>query len=955
LKLFRLTALERSSSSEANAIELLESGFLLPLRLNAYTDFMSERKVRGILRVTGLTGAAAIILAGIWSALASTPTPPFIGADAFIDQNCAVCHSSPTGPGRLDLKNLSFEPANPDNFAVWVKVYDRVAAGEMPPAGMPQPAADARTQFVNGLDTALTSWEKKVAAERGRAGLRRLNNYEYENSIRDLLNVPWIQVRGKLPQDGESYRFNKTGSALDVSHVQLSRYMSTADYAMRAALAAKLVQPEAIITRIYARDETTLRNFRAREGNTRSDRLNFPVLDSHAQPDVRAGRSPISSPETREREAVGRVSSIFSDAGGFSWSSFRIPSAGRYKIRVKGYSIQVSGGGVDHWNYIGFGAEKAPYLYTPTYHRPNSDEVWPGRRNEPIGVYAQSSGQSRPLAKFDFTPEPTVNEVEVLLTPTEVIQTDCMRLFRTRVSGSEQEYVNPLAGPNGIPGVAFQWIEVEGPLNDPSTDAGYRLMFGDLPLRRVENGSGGVMIQLPAPASATPAGVGPGRRFGPRMQDVAVEVVSEHPQQDAERLLRSFVARAYRRPVEEAHVKRFLDLFNQQFALGHSFTKSLLSTYTAVLVSPGWLFVQESPGRLDDHALATRLALFLWNSEPDAELRSLAVAGRLRNPDVLKAQTARLLNNPKFARFVEGFSDYWLDLRKIDDSSPSTILYNDYELDDPLKLAAVEETRLFVKELFERNLPARNIIDSDFTFLNERLADHYGVPGVAGAKMRKVTLPKDSVRGGLLTQASVLKVTANGTTTSPVLRGVWIMERILGFHTAPPPGVPAIEPDIRGAVTIRQQLDKHRADSSCASCHRKIDPPGFALESFDVMGGQRNRYRASAEGVKPEPGIGFSGQPYSFHYGLPVDSSGTLLNGRTFKDIREFKKELVDHEMETVARNIASQLVIYATGAPVGFSDRRKIDEILVKTKRSRYGLRDIVHGIVESELFQFK
>jgi hypothetical protein len=486
-------------------------------------------------------------------------------------------------------------------------------------------------------------------------------------------------------------------------------------------------------------------------------------------------------------------------------------------------------------------------------------------------------------------------------------------------------------------------------------------MFGDLPLRRVENGSGGVMIQLPAPASATPAGatgatgVGPGRRFGPRLQDVAVEVVSEHPQQDAERLLRSFVARAYRRPVEEAHVKRFLDLFNQQFALGHSFTKSLLSTYTAVLVSPGWLFVQESPGRLDDHALATRLALFLWNSEPDAELRSLAVAGRLRNPDVLKAQTDRLLNDPKFARFVEAFTDYWLDLRKIDDTSPSTTLYNDYELDDPLKLAAVEETRLFVKELFERNLPARNIIDSDFTFLNERLAHHYGVPGVAGAKMRKVTLPKDSVRGGLLTQASVLKVTANGTTTSPVVRGVWIMERILGFHTAPPPSVPAIEPDIRGAVTIRQQLDKHRADSSCASCHRKIDPPGFALESFDVMGGQRNRYRASAEGVKPEPGIGFSGQPYSFHYGLPVDSSGTLLDGRTFKDIREFKQALLAHDMQTVARNITSQLATYATGAPVGFSDRRKINEILVKTKRSGYGLRDIVHGIVASELFQFK
>jgi hypothetical protein len=621
---------------------------------------------------------------------------------------------------------------------------------------------------------------------------------------------------------------------------------------------------------------------------------------------------------------------------------------------VKGYSIQVSGGGVDHWNYVGFGAEKAPYLYAPTYHRPNSDEVWPGRRNEPIGVYAQSSGQSRPLAEFDFTPEPTVNEVEVLLTPTELIQTDCMRLFRTRVNG-EQEYVNPLAGPDGIPGVAFQWIEVEGPLKDPEIDAGYRLMFGDLPLRRLESGAtGGVTIQLPAPPSATPNTAGRGR-FGPRMQDVAVEVVSEHPPEDAERLLRSFVARAYRRPVEEAHVKRFLDLFQKEFALGHGFTKSLLFTYTSVLTSPGWLYVQEAAGRLDDYSLATRLALFLWNSEPDAELRSLAAAGRLHNPDVLKAQTDRLLNDSKSRRFFEAFTDYWLDLRKIDDTSPSTTLYNDYELDDPLKLAAVEETRLFVKELFDHNLPARNVIHSDFTFLNERLANHYGVSGVTGAKMRKVTLPKDSVRGGLLTQASILKVTANGTTTSPVLRGVWIMERILGFRTAPPPGVPAIEPDIRGAVTIRQQLDKHRADEMCASCHRKIDPPGFALESFDIMGGWRDRYRAFAEGVKPEQGIGLSGQPYTFHYGLPVDAAGTLPDGRSFKDIREFKQQLLDHEMETVARNLASQLVIYATGAPIGFSDRRRVDEILERTKRSGYGVRDMVHGIVQSELFQYK
>ncbi len=209
-----------------------------------------------------------------------------------------------------------------------------------------------------------------------------------------------------------------------------------------------------------------------------------------------------------------------------------------------------------------------------------------------------------------------------------------------------------------------------------------------------------------------------------------------------ERLIRAFLARAYRRPVEEAHAKRFLKLFDQQLEQGHGFTKSLLSTYTAILCSPGYLYIQEAPGRLDDFALATRLSLFLWNTPPDAELRDLAARGRLRSPDVISAQTDRLLNDPKSRRFIDAFTDYWLDLRKIDDSSPSTTLYNDYELDDPLKLAAVEETRLFVQEVLHRNLPARTIIDSDFTFLNERLAKHYGISGVAGVSMRKFRFPK---------------------------------------------------------------------------------------------------------------------------------------------------------------------------------------------------------------------
>jgi hypothetical protein len=261
---------------------------------------------------------------------------------------------------------------------------------------------------------------------------------------------------------------------------------------------------------------------------------------------------------------------------------------------------------------------------------------------------------------------------------------------------------------------------------------------------------------------------------------------------------------------------------------------------------------------------------------------------------------------------------------------------------------------MFFADLVRRDLPVRNIVDSDFTFLNERLAVHYGITGVTGNAMRRVTLPPDSLRGGLMTQASVLKVTANGTTTSPVLRGKWITERILGYQMPPQPAVPAVEPDIRGAVTIRQQLDKHRSDKSCATCHIKMDPPGFALESFDVMGGFRERYRGVSPDAAPERGFGKNGWPFIFHYALPVDSAGELPDGRAFKDVREFKHLLLSDDVP-IARNLARQLTVSATGAPVRFSDRPAVEKMLNEACDHQYGVRSLIHAVVQSELFRNK
>jgi hypothetical protein len=515
----------------------------------------------------------------------------------------------------------------------------------------------------------------------------------------------------------------------------------------------------------------------------------------------------------------------------------------------------------------------------------------------------------------------------------ETIRPDAARLHRSR----PPDHKNPDMGPDGAPGVAFQWMEAQGPFFDEWPTAGHRLLFGDLPLEQEE-------VKAPEVNENR-------RRFREPLKTFKVRAVSKAPQQDAERLLRNFMARAYRGAVGEADVQRFLGVIQHALDKGHEFTDSMLAGYTAVLSSPGFLYFQDNPGRLEDIALAERLSYFVWNSAPDAELRSLAAKKKLGRAETLRAQTERMLNDPRSRQFINAFLDYWLELRAITGAAPDEQLYPDYQLDDHLAESMVDETQLCFGELLKGNLSVTNIVQSDFAMLNERLATHYKIPGVEKVSFQKVTLPRDSVRGGLLTSASVLKVTSNGTTTSPVKRGAWIMTRIIGRPPPPPPeSVPAVEPDIRGTKTIREQLAAHRNEESCNACHRKIDPSGFALENFDVMGGWRDRYR-SMGGVEKVRGIGHNGNNFHFSLGPNVDPTGELPDGRKFEDVRQLKACLAANP-EQLARNLAQQFVVYATGAPIRFSDRPVIAKIVADNRKNNYGVRDLIHEVIQSELF---
>jgi hypothetical protein len=265
----------------------------------------------------------------------------------------------------------------------------------------------------------------------------------------------------------------------------------------------------------------------------------------------------------------------------------------------------------------------------------------------------------------------------------------------------------------------------------------------------------------------------------------------------------------------------------------------------------------------------------------------------------------------------------------------------------------VKETRGYFAEMLRRDLSARHVVASDFSMLNLPLAKLYGVPGAAGYELAAVKLPGASHRGGFITQASVLKVTANGTTTSPVTRGTWLLTHILGTPPPPPPpSIPAIEPDLSGVTTVRAQLNKHREMESCASCHKLIDPPGFAFENFDVMGGWRERYRAIDKG---EPAIGSKdGQLLEYKIALPVEAASETKDGAKFTNIDDFRALLLKDE-DVIARNLLRQLVSYATGADVGFADDAKLDEMLSRLKSGGYGVRSMVHEVVQSPLFRNK
>jgi hypothetical protein len=459
-------------------------------------------------------------------------------------------------------------------------------------------------------------------------------------------------------------------------------------------------------------------------------------------------------------------------------------------------------------------------------------------------------------------------------------------------------------------GIAMKSLVIEGPLNDVWPPASTRELLIGIDFDE----SGQIKLSKPA-------------------MDHINEIVE------------TFAQRAFRRPLTEGEAKLYADMAIPLLEDGRPFLEALRVPLRTVLNAPSFLYQDGASGALDDYSLASRLSYFLWRSMPDDALLAVAEAGRLSEPAELARQVERMLDDPKSKRFVKDFVGQAYRLYEINSTSPDTGLYP--EFNDLLGQAMIAESELFYEELIRENLSLTNLVRADFTFLNRRLAEHYNVPGIEGQQMRKVMLPEGSVRGGLLSQSSIHKITANGTTTSPIPRGNFVLANLLGRPAPPPPpNVGGVEPDTRGTTTIREQLAAHRDSTICAGCHKTIDPPGFALESFDPIGGFRDQYRAVgafSEILQYAP----------YQLGLPVDASGITSDGASFRGFADYQQVLLDNEMDAISYNLADQLITFSTGAQVEFSDRDAVNEILSSTKDQNYALRTMIHEVVASDLFR--
>ncbi|MEY5025654.1 MAG: hypothetical protein RLZZ244_1182 [Verrucomicrobiota bacterium] len=861
---------------------------------------------------------------------------------AFFEQHCADCHDADTQKGGLDLSSLAEDFSNPKNFSTWVKIHKAVSSGEMPPKKKTRPPEEQRSAFLSQLDASLLHADESRVAQSGRIRMRRMTRAEYENTLADLLALPRLHIQPMLPSDGSVSGYEKIGDGLDLSPAHLAAYAEAAEKALQEATATRSTPPPVFKRRIYPAGLFKFGgNLLQGQFVLLKDKQPDPALPVRGGFEDKTGHVGDAGPDLEERKALWKqnegaksqsaVGLLNPNLAGYEAAMNVAPVySGMYRMRLSIWGF--------HWDQGKPVSCEKPQAAVLRAHEE-------GKQQEGGRLLATFSAPSLQSQEGEITAWIDAHE-SIVFDPVSV---PWRGLRVGQVAGRAAKHTGP--------GVALDWFEIEGPIHASWPPESHRRLFGDLPIRPFAESP----ETIPPTRSKVYATAGylpafpqdiPASERTPPLESIH----SNQPLEDARRLLSDFLPKAFRCQVLPKDVEPYLALVQKRLAAHDCFEDAMRRAYVAILTSPEFLFHPADPkaapadhtASAADFPLASRLAYWLWNGPPDAELLEAAREGRLRKPEILRAQMDRLLADPKSERFIHDFANQWLNLSRVEETTPDKQLYPEYSF--LLHEGMVAETKAFLRELLQHNLPVRALVQPQFAMLTQRLADHYGIPGIDGVHIRRVELPPGSLRGGLLTQASILKLTANGTTTTPVKRGVWVMDRLLNDPAPPPPpGVSQIDPDTRGATTVREQLDRHRSDPGCAACHAKIDPAGFALESFDPVGGFRSRYRSTGKGDEPPEK---SSVPWSVRYklGPEVDSSGALLDGQTFRGPADLNRILAENPARLASAFVA-HLSRYATGTEVSYRDNALIEQLVASTASKEYRIRDLFYALAQSPL----
>ncbi|MCA9213273.1 MAG: DUF1592 domain-containing protein [Planctomycetales bacterium] len=823
------------------------------------------------------------------------------GVKTFLARHCVSCHGPETQEAEMRVDSLGDEFDDRSIAERWTEVLDRLNRGDMPPENEPRPDKRQQARVVDWISQQLQSAIERKHRNGGHAILRRLNRDQYNNTIRDLVGVDFAPA-DSFPEDPSGFGFNNVGSALNLSPLHIEKYL---DAAREIVARANLYDVQPVPFQWHFEPDTAARTNR-HQRLTKPDRRGREIEYAIVYARDMLARGDFAVIREKRRRHVGV-------------RNFFVHRPGRYVIRVRAASYVPKRAEVQ---------QAAVQLFEEHYQqliaeaddddlRRRRKEYWENTKRQQVSEYFGED------SAYNYGPprmQITINRTLSLPAVDVDVPKDQPKVFEFPVYLEDNECNINIANDYNIPEYAsyrttlfdprfprpellIDWFEIEGPIDEQWPPKSRKMVL---------------------------------RSFKPDDPDRARKIIA------------TFIHRAYRRPPKVQEVNRMMALYEKARAESDSLEEALEVPLVAILSSPRFLYLaEEAPAhgeraQVTDYELASRLSYWLWNTMPDDALFRLAKNRELGKREVLLKQVDRMLADKRSDEFVKSFVTQWLRIGDLNSVLPDKRKY--LRFDEHLLTSMTDESVAYFRELLDNDLPIQNFVRSEFAVVNERLARHYELSGIEGDHFRRVDLGPNSGRGPIMMHASVHMATSNGTRTSPVKRGEWILESVLGTPSPPPPpNAGDIKPGVPGIdkATVRERLDAHRQNPACASCHDKIDPLGFALENYDAIG----RWRT-------HEGFGYNGQVLK---GDPaVDTHGQLPDGSSFQNIQQLQ-EILLRKQELFNTCLVKKMMIYALGRGLDISDRPTILNIVEDLPKHGSTLRGIIKQIATSEQFLTK